>query len=73
VGLTLLTYFTISIIYDTVDILNPYNQLKYKTLDNDLHNATALYTALDTDNDTLQDIVNLRKDILDNRFLRRKI
>jgi hypothetical protein len=70
VGLTLLTYFTLSTIYDTVDILDPYNQLAY----NDLHNFENLDTdnATTTTNSTVQDIVHLNNDILDNRFLRRK-
>jgi hypothetical protein len=75
VGLTFLTYFTISIIYDTVDIWDPYNQLAYNDLHNDEHyyNFENLDTDNATTNSTVQDIVHLNNDILDNRFLRRKI
>jgi hypothetical protein len=74
VGLTFLTYFTISIIYDTIDIWDPYNKLAYETLDNDEHYYN--FENLDTNattNSTVQYIVHLNMDILDNNFLRGKI
>ena len=78
VGLTFLTYFTISIIYDTVDIWDPYNKLAYETLDNDEHyynfeNLDTNATNNATNNATVQYIVHLNMDILDNNFLRGKI
>jgi hypothetical protein len=74
VCLTLLTYFTLSTIYDTIDIWDPYNQLAYETLDNDEHYYN--FENLDTNattNATVQYIVHLNMDILDNNFLRGKI
>ena len=74
VGLTFLTYFTISIIYDTIDIWDQYNKLAYETLDNDEHYYN--FENLDTNattNSTVQYIVHLNMDILDNNFLRGKI
>jgi hypothetical protein len=72
VGLTFLTYFTISIIYDTIDIWDPYNKLAYETLDNDNDNDEPYYNSenIGIINDS---IVPLKKDIMYTHFLREKI